>query len=231
MDAIARAMLAVAAVALAACGREEAKPVDPGAKVEQAAKAIGQGTRAGDMAQVGEGMKQMGEALSGSVQVEPVDFRKLKELLPESIAAMRRVSSEGSRTSVVGVASSKAEAVYEDGKGGRITCEFTDVGTFTAVTALAFAWVNIEIDRDGDSGYERTVTTAGRKAYERYARASRTGELDMIVAGRFLVHLEATGVERKAFQEAVARLDLARLEALRLQGVPAAPAGGGKPAK
>lgn len=216
-----RAILA-AALALAACGKEEPpKPVDPGTKVEQAAKQLGDAARQGDMQQAGEAMKQMGAALTGSMKVEPVDFRALKEMLPESIAGMKRKAAEGSRTSVVGIASSKAEATYEDGKGGRIALEITDVGTLSGVTAMAFAWVNVEIDKEGTSGYERTTTVAGRKAYERYDAASRTGELDVIVAGRFIVGAKATGVEMKVFKEAVAKLDLEKLDALRSKGVPA----------
>ena len=217
-----RAILAAAALALAACGKEEPpKPVDPGTKVEQAAKQLGDTARQSDMQQAGEAMKQMGAALTGSMKVEPVDFRTLKEMLPESIAGMKRTAAEGSRTSVVGIASSKAEATYEDGKGGRIALEITDVGTLSGVTAMAFAWVNGEIDKEGTSGYERTTTVAGRKAYERYDAASRTGELDVIVAGRFIVGAKATGVEMKVFKEAVAKLDLEKLDALKSKGVPA----------
>ena len=217
-----RAILAAAALALAACGKEEPpKPVDPGTKVEQAAKQLGDAARQGDMQQAGEAMKQMGAALTGSMKVEPVDFRTLKEMLPESIAGMKRTAAEGSRTSVVGIASSKAEATYEDGKGGRIALEITDVGTLSGVTAMAFAWVNVEIDKEGTSGYERTTTVAGRKAYERYDTASRTGELDVVVAGRFIVGAKATGVDMKVFKEAVAKLDLEKLDALKSKGVPA----------
>lgn len=222
MATISRIALACAVLALAACSKEDPrKPVDPGARVEQAARQMGEAARQGDVAQAGEAMKQMGAALTGSMKVEPVDFRTLKEVLPESIAGMKRVSSEGSRTNVVGVASSKAEAVYEDGKGGRISYEITDVGTLTGVTAMAFAWVNVEIDKEGSSGYERTTTVSGRKAYERYDKASRTGELDVIVAGRFIVGIKASGVDMSVFREAVAKLDLAKVEALRMQGVPA----------
>jgi len=221
-----RIVVAAAVLALAACGKEEsAKPVDTATRVEQASRQMGEAARQGDVAQVGQAMKQMGEALSGSVGVEPVDFRTLTDLLPESIAGMKRTSREGSRTNVMGFASSKAEATYEDGKGGRIVLEITDVGTFTGVTAMAFAWVNVEIDKEGDSGYERTTTVVGRKAYERYDKAARKGELDVIVAGRFIVGAKATGVEMKVFKEAVAKLDLEKLEAMKSQGLPkAAPA-------
>ena len=71
------------------------------------------------------------------------------------------------------------------------------MGTLSGVTAMAFAWVNVEIDKEGTSGYERTTTVSGRKAYERYDKATRTGELDVIVAGRFIVGAKATGVEMK----------------------------------
>jgi hypothetical protein len=227
-----RIVLAFAALALAACGKEEAKkPIDPGTNVEQAARQLGDAARQGDAHQAGEAMKQMGEALSGSVKVEPVDFRVLKELLPEAIADMKRVSSEGSRSNMVGIASSRAEAVYEDGKGGRIAYGITDVGTLTGVTAMALAWVNIEIDKEGDSGYERTTTVSGRKAYERYDKATRTGALDVIVAGRFIVGAKASGVEMKVFKEAVAKLDLAKLDALKSQGAPSQPALATAPAK
>ena len=220
---ISRAVLAAAAVALAACGKQEpAKPVDPGTKVEQAAKQLGEAARQGDVHQAGEAMKQMGAALTGAMQVEPVDFRTLKELLPESLAGLRRTGAEGTRKNVMGIVSSKAEATYEDGKGGRIVLEITDVGTLSGVTAMALAWVNVEIDKEGDSGYERTTTVGGRKAYERYARATRTGELDVVVAGRFLVGAKATGVDMNVFKEAVTKLDLAKLEALKSQGLPPA---------
>lgn len=224
-----RTAAVLAVLALAACGKEEPKPVDPGTRVEQAARQLGQAARQGDVQQAGDAMKQMGEALSGSVKVEPVDFRVLKELLPESIAGLRRTGSEGSRTNVVGIASSKVEATYEDGKGGRIVLEITDVGNLSGVTAMAFAWLNVEIDKEGDSGYERTTTVNGRKAYERYDRATRAGSLDVIVAGRFIVGARATGVDMKVFKEAVAKLDLAKLEALKQQGLaPASPPAAGK---
>lgn len=226
MKSNAGAVLALALAALAAgCGKDEpAKPADPGSKIGEAAQKMGSAVMAGDVGQVGEAMKQMGGALAGSVQVEPVDFRTLKDLLPESLAGLRRRSSEGSRTKVMGISASKAEAVYEDGKGGRMKLAITDAGTLTGLAAVAVAWINVEIDKEGDSGYERTTTIEGRKAYERYDKATRTGKLDVVVAGRFLLAAEATGIEMKAFRAAIERIDLAKLDALKAKGVAPAPA-------
>jgi hypothetical protein len=85
---------------------------------------------------------------------------------------------------------------------------------------MALAWVNVEIDKEGDSGYERTSTVGGRKAFEKYAKATRSGEYDVIVAGRFVVGMKASGVDLAAFRAIVAALDLDRLESLKTQGLP-----------
>lgn len=217
----------LAALAVAACGREEPpKAADPASKVEQAARQMSDAARQGDVGQVGDAMKQMGEALSGSVKVESVDFRVLREWMPESLAGMKRSASEGSRMNVMGIVASSAEATYDDGKGGRIQLEVKDVGNLSGVAAMALAWVNVEIDKEGDSGYERTSTVGGRKAFEKYAKATRSGEYDVIVAGRFVVGMKASGVDLAAFREIVAALDLDRLELLKTRGLPppAAPA-------
>lgn len=220
------AVFALAVAALAAgCGKDEPpKPTDPGTKVGEAAQKMGSAVLSGNVDQMGEAMKQMGGALAGSVQTEPVDFRALKGLLPENLAGLRRVSADGSRSKVMGIASSSAAAVYEDGKGGRMKVSITDAGTLTGLAAVAVAWINVEIDKEGDSGYERTTTIEGRKAYERYDKATRTGKLDVVAAGRFLVAAEATGLDMKTFRAAVGKLDLAKLDALKVQGVLAAPA-------
>jgi hypothetical protein len=211
----------LAALALAACGREEPpKPADPASKVEQAARQMSDAARQGDVGQVGEAMKQMGEALSGSAKVASVDFRVLREWMPESLAGMKRTASEGSRMNVMGIVASSAEAAYEDGKGGRIQLDVKDVGNLSGVAAMALAWVNVEIDKEGDSGYERTSTVGGRKAFEKYAKATRSGEYDVIVAGRFVVGMKASGVDLAAFRAIVAALDLDRLESLKTQGLP-----------
>jgi len=211
-------------LALAGCEKEAPKKADAATRMEEASRQMGEAARKADVQKMGEAMGKMGEALVGGTQVEPVDFRELKALLPESVAGMKRVNSEGSRHNVMGIASSKALAAYEDGKGARLEVEIMDVGTLTGVTAMAFAWVNVEIDKEGDDGYERTHTIAGRKAYERYSKSARSGELDVLVASRFVVSVRGSGIAMEDFRRAIEAIDLAKLDALKARGAPPATA-------
>ncbi len=219
--------LAAALVLAAACGRESAPPPPPardaGTKMAEASRRMGEAARQGDVQGMGEAAKSMGEAFVGGVQVEPVDFRELKAVLPEKLAGLGRTSSEGSRTNFMGIATARALATYEDGKGARLEAEILDAGTLTGIASAAFAWIHVDIDREGDDGYERTITLGGRKGYESYSRRTRTGELDVVVAGRFIVSLRGTGVEMKDFRAAIAGLALERLDALKDRGAPGAP--------
>lgn len=201
--------------ALAGCGEARKPATDAGARMEQATKDATQAVRQGDLNQAGKAIGQMGAALAGGSQVEPVDFRRLKALLPETLGGWKRVNAEGSRTNVIGITSSRALASYADGKGGTLEVELVDMGSLTGVTALAFAWVTLEIDKESDDGYERTFALEGRKAFERYSRKEKAGELDVLVASRFVVTLKGRGVDAPAFRAAVAGLDLAGLDALK----------------
>lgn len=207
---------AFALLFVAGCGDSaKDKPPDAGARMEQAAKQLGEAARSVDVQKMGDAMAKMGGALVEGSQVEPVDHRKLRELLPEALGTMKRRSSEGSRTNVMGIASSKAVAQYADGKGSTLEAEIIDAGSLTGVTAMAFAWVKVEIDKEGDAGYERTSTVGGRKMYERYSKADRTGELDILVASRFVVQLRGKNLDANAFRAAIAAFDLAKLETLK----------------
>jgi hypothetical protein len=219
MVMVARAGLAVAIACAVAFGCGQDKPQDPGSKMERATKELGEAARSGNVAQMGSAVKEMGSALSEGTRVEPVDFRELAKALPESIGALKKVMHEGSRSTIVGVASSSAQAVYEDGKGGRLAVEISDVGSMSGIASLALAWVAIDIDKEGSNGYEKTSNVGGRKAYERYSKRERMGEYDVIVAGRFKVSAKSQGLDMSTFKSALARIDLDKLESLRSAGL------------
>ena len=216
--------------AVAGCGRDDPPPpkVEPTANpIERAARGVSEALRQGEVGRAGEAVRQMGEGISSAVRTEPVDFKALQAWLPQGLGSLKRQAVEGGRTGVAGVALAKATATYEGPGNARGRIEVRDAGGLSGVASLAVSWLNIDIDRQGASGYERTVNAAGRKAYERFAAGTQRGDYDVIVGGRFLVSLEVNGIDAKAFQDIVARLDLGALDALASR--PAA-AGGAGPA-
>lgn len=205
------AVALLAGLAAAGCGERKAAS-DAGSRIEQATTKATQAVREGDLRKAGEAVGEMGRAVASGSQVEPVDFRELQALLPEKLAGFKRTGLEGERNRVLGISASKARAAYSGEKGARVDLEFVDMGSLTGVAGLALAWVTVEIDREGSEGFERTVKVDGRRAYERYTRAKKEGAIDVLVANRFLVKAEGTGIEAPQLREVIAALDLGALE-------------------
>ena len=202
------------------------KQNDAGKQMEQAAKEMEEAARKG-----GEGlaaaMAKMGVAVGGAVgeaaksvgaAVDPVDFRELKGLLPETIGAMKRTSSEGEKGGGLGIAVSHAEARYEGG-GGSLQLKITDPGTLSGLASMAAMWMNMELDKETDTGYEKTGTANGRRFHEKYDKSSKSGEYTIIVGNRFMVDLHGRGIDMPTMKKAIDQINLAKLEALKEVGV------------
>jgi hypothetical protein len=92
---------------------------EAGKKMEEAMKQGGEG--------FGEAMKKMGEAITTGKKVEPVDFRELKTLLPDSLPGMKRTEAKGEKTAAFGINVSKAEGSYRADSGANIDITLTDM--------------------------------------------------------------------------------------------------------
>ncbi|HDL77306.1 MAG TPA: hypothetical protein ENG36_00875, partial [Lentisphaerae bacterium] len=93
-----------------------------------------------------------------------IEFRKLKALLPDSFGKFERTSSSGERSSAFGISVSYAEATYGNDDGGQITIKLTDMGGMPGISAMASgAWASVEMERETDTGFERTTEYKGYK--------------------------------------------------------------------
>lgn len=184
--------------------------------------------QAEELAQAG---KQMAEAMAaagatvtgGGLEgkaTEAVDFRELKALLPEELPGMRRTSAEGQKNSAMGFTLSTAEARYESEGGGRIHLTITDAGAVAGLAAMGmYAWAGMEIDKEDEDGYEKTTTLNGRRGYEKYNRSSNSGEVSLMVGGRFIVELNGDEVSMDDIKSALDKVDLDKLEGMKDVGV------------
>jgi hypothetical protein len=199
------------------CGRKSAEQK----KMEAAAKQMsemaekvaqeGQPSQA-DMAKTVEAMQK---AMANQSKVEPVDFRELKALLPESLKGMKRGDASGEKSGAMGMSISKAEASYDSDSGASVDIEITDMGGINNFAAAAqFGWAMQEIDRETKTGYEKTMTIAGYKGYEEYDRENKSGKVQVMVKGRFMVEARGSSVDMDAIQAAIKAVDLNKLAGL-----------------
>ena len=180
--------------------------------------ATGTAPSANDVTAAAAAMGALGTALSGGKSVEPVDFRTLKAMLPESLPDMTRSNSSGERTEMMGIQVATAEADYQDGGSGRIHVKISDLGTLTSLAGMAAA-MEPKVDKETDTGYEKTTMANGRQTHESYDRRSQQGEVKVLLAGRFEVDVSGNGVKMEAIKSALGTIDFNRLEAMKSQGV------------
>jgi hypothetical protein len=71
-------------------------------------------------------------------------------------------------------------------------------------------------ERETSEGYERSAEIAGNPGFERWNSASRDGELNFVVAKRFLVTLEGRNIDdTKILHEFARGIDQAKLDSLK----------------
>ncbi len=157
--------------------------------------------------------KAMKELNGGEDAKEVVDFRKLKELLPESVAGMDRASHDGKKVGAMGMKFSTAQAQYK--KGDEVLAvsiiDFAGVSYFLASSA---AWATMEIDEESDKGYKRTTTIDGYKAFEEYNKQDRKGQVSIIAEGRYIVSIEGRNVDDSVLKAALDAVDVGGLKGL-----------------
>jgi hypothetical protein len=187
-------------------------------KLEEAAKEMGHAGQ--KLAEGAQGMADAMKELNEGKKVEPVDFRELKALLPESLAGLTRANAEGERTAAMGVNVAFASAQYTNESGTSISVKISDMGSLTGAMRMAtLGWTMAEIDRETDDGYEKTTSFNGHKAWEKYGKNAQHGDLSILVEGRFLVEVNGDNCEMNQIKDAAGKVDLTKLASMKNVGV------------
>jgi hypothetical protein len=159
----------------------------------------------------------LGGALGGNHPVDPVDFRALKAMLPDSLPGMQRVGAQGNSQQALGVRESSATANYQGPAGVRAEIKISDLSGVSGLLDVANA-VAQNTNSESDTGYEKDTSLGGRRVHEKYDSRSKHGELNTIVARRFSVDVTGEGVEMRTLEQYASNIDFARLEAMKDQG-------------
>lgn len=190
-----------------------------GERAEQASKELDAAQKSGDSAAQQAAMnKMMGAAMGNDGDVQSLSTEQVKGFLPETLLGLKRTNSSAQRSNAMGMQVTEAHAEYGDDNGRMVRLEVTDMGTAKGLMAMAGA-VAPEEERSTDHGYEKTYTADGRLTHEEWDSQSRSGEYSVVVGQRFTVKANGNAGSIDDLKEAVASVDLGKLEAMREEGV------------
>lgn len=210
-------VLLFAAIVLASCTSD--KKEDKGGSVEISINDEKVNIESdGDEGSININIDDVKEGLSkikiNGEEVEVLDFRKLKELLPKKIAGMKRTDIEGQKAGFSGLKTSVANATYEGDDGERIEVTLMDSGGIGFAIGSMAAWSEIEIDKESKNGYERTLEMEGHKAFESYDRETKDGSFAVIVENRIIYSIDGHHVSERTMSKARKAVDIDDLERL-----------------
>lgn len=164
-----------------------------------------------------EAIKQVEKAMKQTADqqpVEPVNFRKLKELLPEKVAGYERTNASGESAGAMGIKFSKAEGSYKNADGQTMRFQITDTGGLGMGLMSMAAWSTITIDKEDDNGYERSTTLNGYKSFEKYRKRNESSELNVLAENRFVINASCRGCSMETLRDIVGAMDFNALKNL-----------------
>jgi nitrogen fixation protein FixH len=192
-------LVVASAVSLMGCGGSKEKEKEEPANAVEA------------LQQFTDKAKEMGDKKA----VDPVDFRSLKALLPETTSGLKRTESTGEKTGAMGFTISMAKASYSEGDAS-MSVEIMDTGGIAGMASMAMAaWAMADIDKETENGYEKTTKIDGHKAFEKYDNQRKSGEINVLVGNRYIINVHGNGVSVDQMKDVLGDINLNKLEALK----------------
>jgi len=192
-----------------------------GQRAEQASKELDAAQKSGDgQAQSAAMGKMMGAMAGSNGNVEALAPDQIKAFLPDSLGNLKRSSLSAERNSAMGMQISQASANYAADNGQHVTLEVSDTGGAKGFMSLAAAMAPEE-EKQTDHGYEKTYSADGNLVHEEWDTQSKYGEYSVVVGKRFTVKANGNVDSIDQLKQAVASIDLGKLESLKDAGVKA----------
>ena len=221
--------LAAVVVAVAACGKsEEHKQAEAAAEqVKEAAEKFDEAARAaaskGDAgtADMAKGLEAMAQGLASAASavggdgktVDPIAFRHLQTVFP-NMPGWRRGKPTGEKMTSP-VAYSQAEVTYSKGDS-EIALKIVDSGFHQLLLAPYSMFLTSGYERETEHGYEKSTRVGDEPGWEKWNATGKSGEVNAVVAKRFLVQAEGRGVDDLAVLHAVIeKTDLGKLASMK----------------
>lgn len=207
--------------ATAAAKAGEAMAQAGSAAAQAGANAANQAAGGGEQAAKGmedfaKAMAGMANAMAGSANggkaADPVSFRDLQTALPE-VSGWTMDKPKGERMTTP-VAFSQTETRYKNGEQS-IEVKIVDSAFNQILVAPWAMFLTAGYEKETDDGYEKSTTLNGNPGFEKWSDKRKDGELNLVVAKRFLVSVEGDNLtDVKQLQDFAGKIDFGKLAAL-----------------
>jgi hypothetical protein len=218
-------VLGLAAALTVACGKsEEEKAAEKAAQeAKEAAEALKKAAEATGTAAAAKGLEGFAKAMEGAAAamsgnkdgkpVDPVSFQELQTTLPE-VSGWERAAPTGERMTSP-FPFSQAEAEYSKGEA-HINVKIVDSAFSQMLIAPWSMFLTTGYERQSSDGYEKALTVGGNPAFEKWSNGGKDGELNLVVAKRFLVTIDGDNIaDTKVLHEFAGKLDANKLASLK----------------
>ena len=151
-------------------------------------------------------------------KADAVDFRKLKELMPAELTGMKRTECSGEKTKAGEMSFSHVTAQFKKGDGDdapHAEVQVMDYSSAEMAQGFSAAWTAIEIDKESDDGFEKTIKVAGNPGFETWKKDGKHGEVQLLVGKRFIVTVQTYNLPAEQVIKVVEALPLDKLAALK----------------
>jgi len=164
-----------------------------------------------DMAEIAAKNAETLKAMNQGKDIEPVSTGTLKDFLPATLAGMKQGETDVRQMGMMGIKAAAAQADYEAGDA-TLELMIMDLGNVSGPMRMGIAgWTMAQIDRQTDTGYEKTVTYQGYKGMEEYDRQTKHGEFRIFVGDRFVVEITGDNATMETIKKAMGEIDLKKL--------------------
>jgi hypothetical protein len=145
------------------------------------------------VSKIGEALEGVGQALQTDADVEVVDWRDFKEMIPGTLGEFNRTAWEGGNSGALGIRISRIEGSYaSDGSdGSTMKLSVIDLGTIKSAAMKGLDLLDAEIDRENVEGVQKTREWNGYPGYVATDHQRAIGVA--VVEDRFIVSAEIKG--------------------------------------
>ena len=221
-------VVALAAFLVVGCGKsEEEKAAEKAAEeTKEAAEALKKAAEQGGAAAAAQGMQDFAKAMEGMAgalaggsaspdgkPATPVSFKDLQTVLPE-VSGWTRETPTGERMTSP-IPFSQSEATYTNGDAN-VDVKIVDSAFSQLLVAPWAMFLTAGYERETTDGYEKSINVGGNPGFEKWNTSGKDGELNLVVAKRFLITIDGNNInDTKVLHEFASKIDTGKLASLK----------------